>query len=57
MTLWVEEAGIDPTEPLQLAIDTTDPVRIVLSGSFGKEASDVPSGRIERTVLLGSRGR
>lgn len=57
VTFWVEEAGIDPTEPLHLAIDTTALVRIVLAGSFGEEAVEVPSGHTERTVRLCSRNR
>lgn len=53
VTLWVEEAHIDPTAPVHLTIDTTHSVQITLAGSFGDEVVDVAPGHTEMTVRLG----
>ncbi|WP_255151729.1 prolyl oligopeptidase family serine peptidase [Halorarius halobius] len=52
-TLWVEEAGLDPNEPLTLRVDSDTPATLTLAGSFGRHDVEVSAGESEQTVRLG----
>jgi hypothetical protein len=43
-TLWVERPGVDPTEPLHLRAETDGDATLMLRGSFGERAVEVPDG-------------
>ncbi len=43
-TLWVEEAGLDTDEVLEVVVESDGPATLELSGGFGSEAIEVPAG-------------
>jgi pimeloyl-ACP methyl ester carboxylesterase len=51
-TVYVEAAGLDPTRSLTLTVDSEGPSTLILMGSFGEQAIEVPAGTTERTVRL-----
>ncbi len=48
--VWVAEAGLDPTEPLTVAVDADGPATVTLAGSFGREVLAVPAGESTHEV-------
>ncbi|WP_255198350.1 prolyl oligopeptidase family serine peptidase [Halorarius litoreus] len=52
VTLWVEDAGLDPTDELTLAVDSDSAATVTLAGSFGYREVEVPEGASETTVRL-----
>ncbi len=50
VTVWVEEAQLEPTEPLQLSVTTTTPVTVTLAGQFGTRKESFQPGQTTRVV-------
>lgn len=46
-TLWIERAGIDPSSPIALSIDSTTAATITLAGTFGTRVVSVGPGHTE----------
>lgn len=51
-SIYVEAAGLDPTRPLTLTVESDGPSTLVLKGSFGERAVDVDAGTTEHTLRL-----
>jgi len=56
-TVYVEEAGLDPTQPLTLVVESDGPATLTLMGSFGERAVEIDAGTTERTLRLCARGQ
>jgi hypothetical protein len=56
VTLYVDESGVDVTEPLTLRADTTQEVEVTLASSAGTETLSFPAGESSKTVTLCRRG-
>lgn len=52
LTVWVEEAQLDPQVPLELVVESTTRSDITLTGSFGTRDISVDAGRTVRTLHL-----
>lgn len=52
VTFWVDEAAVDPTQPLTLAVTSTDRATITLESAAGTADVSVPEGTSTHTVLL-----
>jgi dienelactone hydrolase len=52
LTIWVEEAQLDPAEPITLVVNSTIPTTIVLASSTTKKEIHLPAGHSERNVQL-----
>lgn len=50
VTLWIEEANIDPDTPIDLVVESTIPATIILRSSDGATNVRVPAGTTKRTV-------
>ena len=56
VTLYVDEADVDTTEPLELRVDSTDAAAVTLKSGAGEETVEVPAGESTATVTLCGRG-
>lgn len=56
VTFWVDEAGVDPGEPLTLTVDSSTAATITLESAAGTETVAVAAGENTYTVLLCPRG-
>jgi hypothetical protein len=51
-TVYVEAAGLDPTQDLSLTVESDGPATLVLTGSFGDREVSVGAGTTERSLRL-----
>ena len=56
VTLYVDETGVDVSQPLTLRVDSTHEAEITLKSGAGEETVAVPAGESETTVELCGRG-
>ena len=56
VTLYVDEANVDTTEPLTLRLDSTHEAELTLKSGAGEETVAVPVGESTETVTLCGRG-
>lgn len=52
VTIWVEEADLDPRRPLELRVESTSRATVTLAGSFGKREITVSEGTTVGTIRL-----
>lgn len=52
LTVWVEEAEIDPTRDIELTVESTTPATVTLASSLGSVDVEVPAGQSETTVRI-----
>lgn len=52
VTVWIEEAHLDPQNPLELCVDSTSRATVRLAGSFGTRVVTVPEGTTVRTIRV-----
>lgn len=58
LTVWIEEAGLDPDRALNLVVDTNRATTVTLAGTFGTREESFDTGHTERTVrITGGGGR
>lgn len=52
LTVWVEEAELDASDPIKLTVDATHETTVTLASNRGRTAVTVPAGHTERTVRI-----
>jgi len=52
LTVWAEEANLDTSREIEIAVETNQPTTVTLAGSFATKDYEFPSGTTERTVQI-----
>lgn len=55
VTVWVDEAALDPHQPIEVAVKSTGTATLTLASSVGETTVEVDEGRTEETVRICGR--